>query len=896
MWDKENPDALAPLEAYVQRYPDPELQPIVDGLRAKQQQNLTDVDREQGFKALKGGQVEAAAARFTEVLRRSPNDVNALVGLGYARLDEKRFSDALSLFDHARSLAPQRQDARDGYTSASFWLAMQRGAAAQQRKDPANAALAYQEALTLRPSDQGALLGLANAFMNQKKFADAEATFRQVLAQSPNNPEATAGMAFLRLNQGRFNEAASLFAKAHTLEPTRSDVSQGLQKAKFWGMMNGAAIALQQNRTKDALAAYEQALWLNPNDKDAMHGVANASMRAGDYSDAVKIYIRLTTAFPGDESNWLGLIQAQMEGGDPRAAIATTERIPTSVKQHLEQRSDYYSEMALIDYKMNRTGVGDQALQRALQLSRTSDTPDGLSARLQIAAAFMEQGKTLLAIEIYQQATQAHPEDPSGWEALVGAYTRMGHFSQAATAVRSMPQSAYQAAVRDAGFLNSVALIYSARGQCSEAEHILQRSISLDQATGRLPSVGTQLQLADVLMRSHRYETAEDVYYDIVGRDANSPDAWRGYLAVLHRRRADRTLVAELPRMPAAVRTQLEADPNFLILEASAYSSVGQNQNALPLLVKARTRFAAQHKQAPVDLDLQTAWTMLTVSPEEPGLSDLLQSTKARSGIDYKQRQAIQELWSLWSVRRAEGLARSKPQEALSILTEAAREYPLDRNIQVALASLYFKRDDKQEALDVFRTWGMAGAQAGDYRIAAGAALSVHKNQLAEQFLQRGLQRFPSDPELMHMKARQDIARGDYQQGERELRSALLALRDGAASGAQAKPLPSTNEQEATTLLADQGRPGAASDSNEYGPPCSPEPGSSTVGEASIRPMAMVLVVPHRQIRSQIRDTQNAGSQTPAPQPQQQQEAQQIQEESEAVSDRNTPLINTGGV
>ena len=59
-----------------------------------------------------------------DVLRQSPNDANAIVGLGYARLDQKRFSEALSLFEHARTLAPQRQDVREGYDNARFWLAM----------------------------------------------------------------------------------------------------------------------------------------------------------------------------------------------------------------------------------------------------------------------------------------------------------------------------------------------------------------------------------------------------------------------------------------------------------------------------------------------------------------------------------------------------------------------------------------------------------------------------------------------------------------------------------------------------------------------------------------------------------------------------------------------------
>jgi len=53
LWEKENLDALAPIEAYLQRYPDPDLKPIAAALRARQQQNIVDADRERGFKALR---------------------------------------------------------------------------------------------------------------------------------------------------------------------------------------------------------------------------------------------------------------------------------------------------------------------------------------------------------------------------------------------------------------------------------------------------------------------------------------------------------------------------------------------------------------------------------------------------------------------------------------------------------------------------------------------------------------------------------------------------------------------------------------------------------------------------------------------------------------------------
>ena len=103
LWEKENLDALPPIEAYLQRYPDPDLQPIAAALHAKQQQDVADADRENGFKALRNKDMETAAAKFTEVLRQSPNDANAITGLGYVRLDQKRFSEALSLFEHART-------------------------------------------------------------------------------------------------------------------------------------------------------------------------------------------------------------------------------------------------------------------------------------------------------------------------------------------------------------------------------------------------------------------------------------------------------------------------------------------------------------------------------------------------------------------------------------------------------------------------------------------------------------------------------------------------------------------------------------------------------------------------------------------------------------------------
>src|SRR5438067_10930850 len=91
----------------------------------------------------------------------------------------------------------------------------------------------------------------------------------------------------------------------------------------------------------------------------------------------------------------------------------------------------------------------------------------------------------------------------------------------------------------------------------------------------------------------------------------------------------------------------------------------------------------------------------------------------------------------------------------------------------------------------------MNGAKAGDYRAAAGAAQAAHKDELADLFLEQGLQRYPSDAELLRMRGKRAVARGNYKEGQSYLKSALVAARNpqetrqdnsSAANGASEPP------------------------------------------------------------------------------------------------------------
>lgn len=786
LWEKDNPAVLKPLDAYLQRYPDSELQSIQAVLREKEERALADANKERGFQALRDKDIGTAQARFEEVLRRSPNDLNAIAGLGFVRLNQKKFDEALTLFDRARALAPQRSDVRKGYDTAKFWLAMLRGKAALDQNRPDAAIAAYREALGMRPQDDQAMLALGQAMVHARQYGEAESEFNQVLSRSPANPDAMAGLGFIRLNQGKFDDAQRLLGEALRISPGRRDIDEGYRNARYWGVLKRGADALSQNRVAEAITNYQQALVLHPGAREALMGLAESNERTGNASEAVKAYSELTTSNSGEARGWLGLMKAQVEVKDPGAALATAQRIPSPLKQQVEQRSDYLSELALVYYSMRQAGEGNQVLHRALAAARSSDTEAALNVRLQVAKLLMDDGNVERATEIYKQATEAYPKNSAAWQGLIGADARLRNFDAAMAALRSMPEASYVAASRDASFLNSVAVVYSAAGQCSKAEEFLNRSLSADREAGREPAENTQLQLADIWRREQNYERARRAYRAIIDHDRSSVEAWRNYFVVLHEQRADQEIVTEARGIPSPVYTRLAGDAGFLILLAAAHRATGHNEEVIRLLQQARSRYQSQGQTPPADLDVQLSWALADSPQHTQELVTLLAKARTRGDLTTRQRKAIDEISSISSVRRArEAMIGKQADQSIAILLEAQRELPNDRRIQSALGATYLRLHDYHKALEVYAAWGMAGAEAGDYRAVIGAALATHNEILADGYLREGLEKWPKDADLLQMAAKQAVAEGKYDEAKHELKLALAATRNRSAGVAK---------------------------------------------------------------------------------------------------------------
>ena len=619
VWEKSNPAAQPSLNAYLQRYPDQELQASLTSLRERLDRSARDATEQSGFQALRAADIDTAQATFERLLRSSPNDANALSGLGFVRLSQRRFGEALTLFERARTLAPRRtDDVVEGSQTARFWLAMERGRALASN-DPAGAVAAYETALTVHPQDEQPVLGIAQ---------------------------------------------------------------------------------------------------------------------------------------------------------------------------------------------------------------------------------------------------------------LIGMYTERRDFDRALTAVRSISRRTFEAATKTSDFLDTVALVYSADGQCTEAETLLIRSLATGKARGRGPAESTHMQLAGVWMRQGKHDKAGQAYHDVIESNASSVDAWRGYLTALHEAHDDHTAVAEANRAPAPVIATLAADASFLTLLASAHAAVGDSDRAVERLRGARARHGFLQQTPPPDLDVQLAWAMLNSSKYQQDLDDHIAATRARGDLSVQQRRALEDVLSVWRVRTAEHAALNGDHAgAIEILTRAERELPTSANIRSALASLYVARHDYDGALEVYKSWGMTNATAGDYRAAASAAFASQKNIVGETYLMRGRQYWPRDPELLYMTAMNALERERYDAAARYLKLTLAGLRPDEADGADAG--------------LEANRPAL-------------EPGSSPVTDAD-------ALTSTREVFMACRTDEGNETRTPSndrPSVEQGPEAEhhlppiaakRIQDELDVVQHRNTPFANIGG-
>jgi arylsulfatase A-like enzyme/Flp pilus assembly protein TadD len=211
--------------------------------------------------------------------------------------DEDRVEDGVAKMREVLQRDPKIMDAQ--ITLGNWLLKLRR---------PDEAALAFKQALALKPDDDIALGNLAGVLMAHGKRQDAlEAleVFRTALRVNPKNPQSWFQLATLYLDMGRLDEARGSFTEALAANPKQAAALNGL-----------GAIAFQGGDLAKAETIVRQALALEPRLRTGNYNLARIREARGDVAAAETLYREELASYADNGRARFNLAQIRRARGD----------------------------------------------------------------------------------------------------------------------------------------------------------------------------------------------------------------------------------------------------------------------------------------------------------------------------------------------------------------------------------------------------------------------------------------------------------------------------------------------------------------------------------------------------------------------------------------------------
>jgi tetratricopeptide (TPR) repeat protein len=579
------------------------------------------------------------------------------------------------------------------------------------------------------------------------------------------------------MRQNNFSAAISFLTQAQQNGYKDRAVEDALATSRFWYTMGEASQAFDANQFELAAEKYKAALAMRPKSEEALNGLAGLYVKQQQFAAAAGIYEQLLKVQPNSTEAWRGLFLAEARDGENQRALALTDRFPAPVKSALARDPEYLRTLATIYHAENRTGEAERVLAQALAMPFPAKGA-GLKTdtRLQYAGILMEARRFDQAAELYRQILADDPGNRLAWMGLVSAHHELGQDNEAIADVQRMPPATYEASLTDPGFLSLLGAMYSQANQLEIAQGLLERAAKLQMANGGQPAISLQLQLAAIYLARNLTAQAYTIYRHVLEAHPDRVDAWKGLIGALQFTNRNTEAIEEIALIPPPVRKQLETDVEFLQGEASLYGATGDIPRALEVMRAVQAHYAQTKNQPPASVEIQNAWLLFNTKNDR-ALYPALMRLGARQDLTTAQREAIQDIWANWSVRRAgAAMDNGTLQRAVDILDAASQAFPDNMAVRKAVAGGYARVGRSKEAVAVFKTIPMQDASAGDFEAAIGAALGANDKAQAELWLRQALGRFSRSPGILAMAARFEQARGDNHRAADYWRASLAAM------------------------------------------------------------------------------------------------------------------------
>ncbi|RQR49237.1 cellulose synthase [Burkholderia sp. Bp9126] len=362
----------------------------------------------EGFSALEQNDLATASAHFSSVLNRTPNDADALGGMGIVELRQERFEQARNYLERAsRAGNPARW--REALTSATYWTYASRALGAQSNGDFATARSLFERAIALNPSDVTAQIMLGNALLDQHDAPGAEHAYRMALRRQADHPDAIRGLVGALAAQGRGEEALGY---AEQLTAEQQTKVGGLDRLRAMAGIARARTAEARGDLGQARSLFEDALIVNPDDPWLRLDLARIYVRQGAIDMARSMMDELLATRPDMvDALYASALLAEQTHDWPKG-LQLLDRVPVGKRTQamtVLQRRLWISQQVESATRMARRDLIQQAYATLGDAERVAQ--EAPSLRAEIAAGYAAIGDTNQALSVAQRAVAQAPDD-----------------------------------------------------------------------------------------------------------------------------------------------------------------------------------------------------------------------------------------------------------------------------------------------------------------------------------------------------------------------------------------------------------------------------------------------------------------------------------------------------
>jgi len=474
--------------------------------------------------------LDQAVAEFEEIVALLPNSVEDRMVLGQlytVKHDSKKAEDQ---FKTAQAIEPDSEDVilnlarlyaesgdlqhaakvienvplNDRTAKMEFTL----GAAYDQLKQPKDAIAAYGRAVDMAPGDLHTQDALAQALLTNNQLDEALAKYKELSAADTENPEPLVHIAEIQRRQGKFEDALASIKKARKLDATNLEAgyNEGLlldvlghfdEAAQTYAAMadltshaNGAytdeeknnrgiflgrlgAIYLQQNKTEQAVAAYQKMVDMGGETANAGYqGQVDAYRNAKQYDKAVEISRKAVAAAPKNRDLKLMLAGELTDQDKADEGIALAKSLLTN---SAEDRVVWIA-LGQIDVRLRRWKDAEDAFSKAEPLTTKKEDKTYL---LFLRGELAERQKHFEPAEqLFRQVLEADPTNTMTLNYL--GYMLADKGVRLPEALK-MIRKAVELDPTNGAYLDSLGWAYFKMGQYELAEDNLRQAVDRDQ-------------------------------------------------------------------------------------------------------------------------------------------------------------------------------------------------------------------------------------------------------------------------------------------------------------------------------------------------------------------------------------------------------------------------------